>query len=394
MFKSLKKSALTLLATTSILLAFVTVGIANAAQIDYNDPNNQPISTPRFNGYTNVPGGIGDESNFVTLRKSSGDPTVPAIQNNFIDPVNATCNAGEKFDIRAYIHNIANTEFNDNGNGTAVAKNVKLTMSAPIGQKSKKFTFASTVSASNAASVSDTGMLNCTNEVRLKLVPQTVKVYSQHTGWTNGLDSAVNGTMPIGSRVAGSGTQWGCWEDRVIVVYTVEVEAQPTPIYTCDAITAEKIGERKYRFGVRYTANNGATLKSVKYNFGDNTSQTITTSPFSTEYDYAKAGEYKITTDLTFTVEGQDKVVTDAKCATTVKTSDEPCLVPGKQNYPKDSPECKEDSKPPVTEIPSTGVGGILAGLTGITSVAYSAYTYYESRRSLKGLGSQKNILK
>lgn len=394
MFKNIKKSVIALLATSSILLAFVTVGIANAAQIDYNNPNNQPIQNAIFNAYTNVPAGVGNEADFVRLRKSNGDPTVPANQNDFTDPLNDTCAVGQKFDVRTYVHNSANTEYNNDGNGTAVAKNVKVAMQAQLGQTKKNFVFTSTISASNASSVTDTATLNCGSNVKLKLVPQTVKAYSLHIGWSNGLDSAVNGTIPIGSRVAGSGTQWGCWEDRVIVVYTVEVEAQPTPIYTCDAITAEKIGERKYRFGVRYTANNGATLKSVKYNFGDNTSQTITTSPFSTEYDYAKAGEYKITTDLTFTVDGQDKVVTDAKCATTVKTSVEPCLVPGKQNYPKDSPECKEDSKPPVTEIPSTGVGGILAGLTGITSVAYSAYTYYESRRSLKGLGSQKNILK
>lgn len=393
----------------NIALGLVVAGVAlignntaQAAQIPYHDPNNQPISTPRFNGYTDVPGGIGDESNFVKLRKSNGDATVPANQNNFVDPVNGACVVGEKFDVRTYIHNIANTEYNNNGNGSAIAKNVKLAMQAPLGQTGKKFTFQSTISASNAASVTDTGVLNCDNEVQLKLVPQAIKVYSQHTGWTNGADNAVNGTMTLGSRVTGSGDVWGCWEDRIIVVYVVEVVAkpeEPKPVYVCEAITAEKLGERKYRFGIRYTANNGATLNSVTYNFGDGNSKNVTT-PFTTEHEYAKAGEYKVTTKLTFTVNGEEKVVEDAKCATTIKTSvtpcptnpklpkDDPkcvpCPIPGKEHLPKDSKECVKVEIPPT--IPQTGIGGIITGLLGSSAAGYSAYAYLESRRGLKKL--------
>lgn len=377
----------------SIALGLLVAGVAvlgvhsaaHAAQIPYVPGERlQTSKTPVFNPFTNIPAGVGDESDFVKLRKSTGDPTVPAATSNFIDPVNATCEAGEKFDIRTYVHNGADERYNDNGNGSAVAHNVKVAMQAPLGQTAKSFTFTSTISASNAASVTDTGVLNCANNVELKLVPQSVKVYSKFTGWTNGADSAVNGEMPIGSRVAGSGDVWGCWEDRVVVVYVVEVvekEEPQVPVYTCDAITVQRLGEKKYRYGVRYTANNGATLNAVTFNFGDGNSQTVTT-PFTAEHEYAQAGEYQITTKLAFTVNGEEKTVEDAKCATTLQTDAEPCPIPGKEHLPKDSKECVE--LPPT--IPQTGIGGIITGLLGSSAAGYGAYAYLESRRGLKNL--------
>lgn len=377
----------------SIALGLLVAGVAvlgvhsaaHAAQIPYVPGERlQTSKTPVFNPFTNIPAGVGDESDFVKLRKSTGDPTVPAATSNFIDPVNATCEAGEKFDIRTYVHNGADERYNDNGNGSAVAHNVKVAMQAPLGQTAKSFTFTSTISASNAASVTDTGVLNCANNVELKLVPQSVKVYSKFTGWTNGADSAVNGEMPIGSRVAGSGDVWGCWEDRVVVVYVVEVvekEEPQVPVYTCDAITVQRLGEKKYRYGVRYTANNGATLNAVTFNFGDGNSQTVTT-PFTVEHEYAQAGEYQITTKLAFTVNGEEKTVEDAKCATTLQTDAEPCPIPGKEHLPKDSKECVE--LPPT--IPQTGIGGIITGLLGSSAAGYGAYAYLESRRGLKNL--------
>jgi hypothetical protein len=395
--KQLKNLALGLLVVGTAAFGVHTV---QAAQIPYVP--GQPLQTshtPIFNPFTNIPAGVGDESDFVKLRKSNGDPTVPAATNNFVDPVNANCAVGEKFDIRTYIHNGADADYNQNGNGSAVAHNVSVAMQAPLGQTGKKFTFSSTVSASNAASVTDTGTLNCGNEVQLKLVPQTVKVYAQHLGWNNAPDSAVDGNLRVGSRVVGSGDQWGCWEDRIVVVYVVEVVAKPqVPVAVCNAITVEKIGERKYRYGIRYTANNGATLNTVTFNFGDGNSKEVT-APFTTDHEYAEAGEYDVTTKLVFTVNGQEKVVENVKeCAATIKTSVEPCPtnpslpknspdcapcpIPGKEGLPKNSPECVNIP----TTIPQTGIGGIITGLLGSSAAGYSAYAYLESRRGLKKL--------
>jgi hypothetical protein len=86
-----------------------------------------------------------------------------------------------------------------------VAHGVKLAMSAPLGQSGTSFKFASTISASNAASVSDDATLLCDNNVELKLIPQTVKIYSKVLGYNTLPNSAVNGTTSIGSNVLGSG---------------------------------------------------------------------------------------------------------------------------------------------------------------------------------------------
>jgi hypothetical protein len=401
-----KKSIIKKLLISFTIIGLATIGLSSTVlareQIPYNPNGTRTSTTPVFNIYTDVPNYIGNEADFVRLRKSNGDPTVPANQNNFVDPLSDSCAVGSKFDVRTYIHNGADANYNNNGNGSAVAHNVNVAMKAPLGVTSSKFTFTSTLSASNAESLTDTATLNCGSDVQLKLVPQTVKVYSQHTSWTGASDSAVNGNLKIGSRTAGSGDQWGCWEDRVIVVYVVEVvEApKPTPVVTCDAITVAKLGERRYSYGVRSTATNGAALKSVKYYFDRsndvNNAKLVATAPFTTEYTYAKAGTYRVTTDLTFSVPGQaDKVITDAKCATTINTGVEPCPtnpnlpkdspdcapcpIPGKEHLPKNSPKCANLP----TVIPQTGMGGIIGGFAGISSAAYGVAAFVQKRKKL-----------
>lgn len=226
------KNLLLTLVTSSVLASVGLTGIAKA-QIPYVPGQPLPApTTPAFNIYTNVPDGVGNEADFVKLRKSNGDPTVPAVTSNFFNPLNASCNPGDMFDVRTYIHNGANADNNDNGNGTAVAHNVMLAMRAPLGVTDNKFGFTSTITASNAQALSGVGTLNCDNTVSLKLVPQSVHVYSTPYGWKSASDDAVNGNLTLGSPNFGSGDQWGCWEFRIIVVYTVEVVPTPPPTPT------------------------------------------------------------------------------------------------------------------------------------------------------------------
>lgn len=220
----IKRSMLTLAAAS--LLA-VTVGTTVAAQGTIVAP-----ATPAFNIHAG-------EQNFVQIRKNmNNDNKVLPATNPYSDSVNAACSVGEKFDINTFIHNGANDEFNDNGNGTAVAHDVTLAMSAPLNQKQKNFTFSSTVTGKdkNGAAItpaSDSTKLNCASDVELKLVAQTVNVYSAPYGWRQGSDSAVNGTMPIGSPNFGSGELYGCFQYIVVIVYTVEVKpVPPTPTPT------------------------------------------------------------------------------------------------------------------------------------------------------------------
>lgn len=131
-------------------------------------------------------------------------------------------------------------------------------------------------------------------------------------------------------------------------------------VVSCDALTAQSLGNRSFRFNVTYTAQN-ATFKSATYTFGDNTAALVTDKT-SVEHTYAADGTYNTKVVLTFTVDGKDQVVTSEACATTVNTETPPenCPIPGKENLPKDSPECV---------MPNTGAGDVV-GIFAATTVA------------------------
>ena len=207
----------------------------------------------------------------------------------------------------------------------------------------------------------------------------------------------------------------------------VTVENPPAPVYKCDALGARLQDEttRKYVYDLSYTVKNGATLKTVDYDFGDGQTKNGVT-PAETKnvtHAYAKAGTYKTVATLHFNV---NNTVKDVKCETSIKISPEmcplnpslpkddegcaPCDVPGKEQYPKDSPECyencdmpgKEDlpkdspecAETPVTpetpqapetpaELPKTGAGDFITGGLGLGSVVAALYYWVVSRRGL-----------
>lgn len=349
--KSYKK----IIARSLVGLFALTVAVVGMAST--RTASAQQQTTPIFNAFTNVQGS-GNEKDFVRLRKSSGDPKAGVVSNPFIDPVNATCNVGDQFDVRTYVHNGAHPEGNQSGNGNAIAHDTTVKMTAPLGTNGNKFVFGGTISASNAATVVDNGTLNCASNVRLELVPSKVFVYSLATQqWVSAPDSAVNGSLKVGSRVAGSGDVWACWDERVLVVYVVKVVAIPqVPEYKCDLLTVTKLGganSRRYKFDVSYTAKNGATFKDVTYDFGDGTSATVGAS---TEHEYAKAGKFMAKATVNFMVNGVAKSHTSNDCAKEVTVTEENCPVPGKGHLPKDSPLCVETP----SELPNTGAGDLI----------------------------------
>jgi hypothetical protein len=319
--KTIKSSLVALFAAAAVGLTF---GGSSAQAQPYVEGITGTSTTPQFNIFTGVPV-TGNESDFVRLRKSNGDPTSSAATNQFINELSAACNVGDKFDIRSYVHNGASPNSNDNGNGTAVARNTTISLTASLGGNSDRFVFGSTISASNAGSVSDTGFLNCSENVRLKLVPNTI--HSSAAGvWVDRSDTAVNGTMPIGSRNATNGELWACWDERVMVVYTVEIVEIPVevpdPVYTCDLLSVVAINNRKFKFTTNATAKNGAVAADYTYNFGDGNSKTVSGSNM-VEHTYEKSGDYKSTVTVGFSVT-QDgattrQTATSVDCEKTIK---------------------------------------------------------------------------
>jgi uncharacterized repeat protein (TIGR01451 family) len=128
------------------------------------------------------------------------------------------------------------------------------------------------------------------------------------------------------------------------VMATNKVTPPPAPVYSCDKLVAAKISRNEYSFTTSATAKNGAVIKSYSYNFGDSSTQA---GGATIKHTYAKAGTY--TAKATVSVTANGKVVTaTGNCTVSVTVAPEKCTVPGKTQYPKDSPLCVED-KPSVS---------------------------------------------
>lgn len=172
-------------------------------------------------------------------------------------------------------------------------------------------------------------------------------------------------------------------------------EEPEKPKYECKALEAVRIGKNKYRFTTTVRAE-GAEVNKYIYNFGDN-SEEFNTTDATVEHTYPGPGEYTATVRVIFDVDGEQKEVGGDNCKVTINIPEEPCPIPGKEDLPKDHPDCKEKppvipeepgepGQPPVSYLPETGMAGVLAGIFGTSATAYGAYAWIESRRTLRNM--------
>lgn len=185
----------------------------------------------------------------------------------------------------------------------------------------------------------------------------------------------------------------------------IEVQpAPPTPSFECTALTAKAIGHNKYNFTATSEVKDGPVLANASFDFGDGqTASSIKPSSDQTatiDHQYAKAGNYKATATLSFTVGDEVK---SAACATTVVVNPEVCAF--NPSMVADSPDCKapvppQNPQPPVVppapapvakvaaplpkELPSTGPTDLASGGLGIGSIVGAGTYYLRSRRNLK----------
>lgn len=122
----------------------------------------------------------------------------------------------------------------------------------------------------------------------------------------------------------------------------------PKPVYSCDSLAAKKISRNEYQFTTDATAKNGAKITKYTYSFGDGT---VKSGDETITHTYAKAGNYTATVKVSVLVNGKT-VTAPGDCKVTVTVEKENCPIPGKEQYPKDSPECKEDK--PAIDITKT----------------------------------------
>ena len=353
----LQSAAITLVSVIGLSLGLGAK--ASAACVQY-DPNATTPTTPVFNNICNVPQGIGNEPDFVRVRQSSNGNNEDN-QNNpaYVDTLNAACNANDQFDVWTYVHNNAVSAFNNNGSGTAVAHNVNLHLTAPLNTTNDKFTFSSSVSASNAAGVQDSATLNCNGKpVQLTLVPTSVHIYSQQYNWHDLPDSSVNSTFPIGSPNLGSGDQWGCWEYRIVVVYSVKVTQPQVQVQdvVCSLLELSVVDQKGRKVHAKVTGQaTNTTISGYSISWGDGTSNNVQES----DHTFSKDGTYTVTGNVTAQVNGQDKTATSDNCKKQVTFS---------------------PTAPPV--LPNTGSGDIVGIFSLVTVAGALAHRYLLGRKS------------
>lgn len=179
----------------------------------------------------------------------------------------------------------------------------------------------------------------------------------------------------------------------------IKVEEEKIPIYKCEELKGKLIsGNRKYLFELKAVAKDGAKLKEVDFDFGDN-QKALGVKPqvetgnitMSIEHQYASSlsGKVTITTQLKFSVGNEIKT---KSCETEInlkketcedKPNAEECKPPieyCKPNIPKGDERCK-DVLP--AEIVKTGPAELAATLIGTGGLAGAAAYYRASRKNL-----------
>lgn len=158
----------------------------------------------------------------------------------------------------------------------------------------------------------------------------------------------------------------------------VTTECNVVPAYACSAVDAIALGGNKYQFNVQVKTEGGVTVNKYTYDFGDATAP-LSTDKSTADHQYAKPGAYNIVVRVLFNVGSEQK---EARCTAKVVIPTNPCVYnPG---LPVDSKECVPPTTPPVTTIPSTGAGTVVAGIFGTSATAYGVMALVDSRRALK----------
>jgi hypothetical protein len=173
----------------------------------------------------------------------------------------------------------------------------------------------------------------------------------------------------------------------------------------------------KFRFTVKTSAGNGATLKDADFTVdGSSTVTGVTTKDAEgniyKEYDFARDGkEHKVVVKVNFNLaDGVQSKTCEAKIVTGetpmcpipgkeqypvgAPECAEGCPVPGKTHLPKNSPECVEEKCPhnpelpkdspecvPPAELPETGMGSVLGIFAGTSAIGAVAHRFISSRR-------------
>lgn len=96
------------------------------------------------------------------------------------------------------------------------------------------------------------------------------------------------------------------------------------PNYQCDMLNSTQISRDTYQFSSKATAENGATVEKVVYEFGDGTTAEKTNPADTVEHTYAQPGNYTAKATVYFNVNGATKTHTSEQCTKPVEVKPAP----------------------------------------------------------------------
>ena len=355
------------LGLTSFGMVLALAGGVSSA-IPYTGSTTLASPVPAYNVFTgnnlSAPMPADGEQDFLQGRVPVGgnlnEGTTP-----FTDPVSSNCTNGQVIQLHVYVHNGASVDGNNNGTGPSVIHGAMLKVALPgSSDKASTFSPSATLSASNAATVSDNVTINCNGKnVTLQYVPGSASQYSTGTGVVALSDSIVGNGTSIRSEQT-PGDIWGCWDERVYVVLAVKVVIPPvvTPP-TCNLITLDGDNRTVRVSNVTYTAGS-ATVNKLNLDFGDGTKNSIDFNQLPISHTYTADGTYLIRATLDTSVGN----ITSDKCASNITFK-------GKTVPPVVTPP---------TTLVNTGPGevlGIFALVTLVGAIAHRVYTKVLARK-------------
>lgn len=229
-----KKIAISL----SAVMFSVMLTTSFASALPYTGSTTEASPIPAFNVFTATsgnplpaPAASDSESNFLEARvpingDGATDSTTPFSESS----LSTACTSGEVIQFRVYVHNGADAADNDNGSGPSIAHNTQVQVTIP-GSESTTFEPEATISASNAASVSDTYTIDCTSSqaVQLQYITGSAEQYSVATNAVTALPDTIVTTGSLIQSNTVPGDVWACWAERVLVELSVKVVIPTTP---------------------------------------------------------------------------------------------------------------------------------------------------------------------
>lgn len=273
-------------------------------------------------------------------------------------------NDNQELSLRVYFHNNAASNLN------LVAKNTKVQIKLPT-QTATNSSASAYIMADNATpfAVGDTVDFTGSEPFTLEYENGSAQLWNNIFRGAQLSDSVVSTDGALVGYDKIDGKVPGCEKFSGFVTIKVRVHMQHkvTPEFNCNLLSVDKLDGRKVNASVSFTAKNGATLSSTKFDWGDGSTPFVT-SGTTGSHTYGADGTFDIRATLTFNV-GDTTATSSCSKSVTFTTP------------PPETPPSTPPSTPQVgKEIPNTGAGSVVALFSGVSLLAGAGHYLFNRR--------------